>query len=186
MDRCAPYLWAIVIQKFFQTNFFKISLKGNITEFIGSKIKCLPSDKMDDPFIHVKDVNLNCEMSEFMQTEKVMIEVPNDHSTTIKWSPRIHILIHESITEIFSNIKMVISPPPTPSGPRNSGSKTSGFSDKMKYCTAALRNIYFNFMLDNGKLLTIGFNELCLNLNKNVVNMSCFTVCKVNIHYNFN
>ena len=77
-------------------------LAGNITQFIGTKIKCQTSDKMDEPFAHLKEMNINCEMVD-MNLEKIILEVPNNHLTQLKWSPRTHILIHESIKGKVNN-----------------------------------------------------------------------------------
>jgi len=73
-----------------------IGFAGNVTQYIGTNIKCQPSDRMEESFILLKEININCEMKN-MNLEKIVLQVPNDHLTLIKWTPRTHILIHQSI-----------------------------------------------------------------------------------------
>ena len=90
-------------------------MASNVTQFIGSKLKLQSSDRMDDPFILLKGLTANCEMVD-MKIEKIILEVPKSESITeVRWTPRTHILIHESILEIFHTISPIVSPPATPS-----------------------------------------------------------------------
>lgn len=71
-------------------------------------------------------------------------------------------MIHLRV-EIMSNIQQVVSPPPTPTGTRKLSTKSS---EKLKYVTAALKNVELHLMLDNGKLLTIKIDDFQLNSNR--------------------
>ena len=90
-------------------------MASNVTQFIGSKLKLQSSDRMEDPFILLKGLTANCEMVD-MKIEKIIVEVPKSESIIeVRWTPRTHILIHESILEIFQTISPIVSPPATPS-----------------------------------------------------------------------
>ena len=117
---------------------------------------------MDDAFVLLKELRLeNCEMTD-MAVEKVILKVPESHVTQIKWTPRTHILIDDSLREILSNIQQVVSPPSTPNVSRHGKLATRQY-ERLKYFTAALENVHFHCQLDNGKLFSVKFDDLNLS-----------------------
>ncbi len=150
----------------------KIKISGvafGLTQFIGAKVQCLPSDRLDEKFFEIKESLATFELSDYA-LEKLSVEFPAGHVTYLKWSPRVHILFHESVIEIINHLRSAVmsSPPTTPMSFKTPPSET-GRLNLLKFISANLRNFHFIFKLDTGQMMElrlINFGCVCNKLSE--------------------
>ena len=78
----------------------------------------------------------------------------------------------------MSNIRQVVSPPPTPTGPRFVQK-----SENIKEVQASLKQVQIDFLMDNGKLLTIKCDQFNLDSNRNETTLTPFFIGRTHFWY---
>ena len=119
-------------------------------QFIGSRITCLPSEKLDEKLFHMNSMIINVETVK----QKVEIKISDD-PIQFSWSPNYHILLHESVIEIVSNIQNISPPATPPSTPTPGSTSNSAIPLRIELLTFDCKHINVNLFLNQNKQIEI-------------------------------